>query len=101
RIRELTPGGGAIAGPVTSLTVVNAASMAGGAIAPGEILSLFGAGLGPQTGVGAQLANPQVLANQIGGTQVLFNGSAGALFYAQDGQVNVQAPYEIAGLRTD
>jgi uncharacterized protein (TIGR03437 family) len=98
RVRELTPGG--VAAPVTSVTVVNAASLQDGAIAPGEIVSIFGSGLGPQAGVSAQLASPQLLANQIGGTQVLFNGSPAALFYAQDGQVNAQAPYEIAGLAT-
>ncbi|MGH9664973.1 MAG: hypothetical protein ACRD9L_11165, partial [Bryobacteraceae bacterium] len=100
RIRELIPGSAAAPPTLSSLSVVNAAGLVGGAIAPGEILSIFGVGLGPQTGVGAQLASPQVLANQIGGTQVLFNGSAAALFYAQDGQVNVQAPYELAGLAT-
>lgn len=98
RIRELISGG--VASPITagSITVVNAASLKGGAIAPGEIVSIFGSGLGPKTGVSAQLASGQVLANQIGDTKVLFNGTSAALFYVQDGQVNAQAPYEIAGL---
>jgi len=105
RIRELTLGAPAAASldagqPQPGLTVVNAASLLSGAIAPGEILSIFGAGLGSQTAAGSQMAAPQVLANAIGGTQVLFNGGAAALFYAQNGQVNVQAPYELAGAAT-
>jgi uncharacterized protein (TIGR03437 family) len=102
RIRKLTPAAVAVditaVPPAQPLTVSNLASQLQGPVAPGEILSVSGSGLGPQTAVAAQLAGSGVLANQIGGTQVLFNGSPAALLYAQDKQVNVQAPYSIAGL---
>ncbi|MEO7143424.1 MAG: hypothetical protein ABI165_07955 [Bryobacteraceae bacterium] len=103
RIRELTPGA-VVAAPLVAplvssgLTIVNAASQLPGPVAPGEVLSILGAAIGPPTAAGAQFAAPGVLANQIGDTQVLFNGSPAALYYAQASQINVQAPYEIAGL---
>jgi uncharacterized protein (TIGR03437 family) len=36
------------------------------------------------------------MANLLGGSAVLFDGLAAPLFYAQAGQINVQAPYTIA-----
>ncbi len=100
RIRKLTLGADVVTPPppVQSIGVTNAASLLPGAIAPGEIISIFGSGIGPQIGVGAQLATAQTLAMTIGDTQVLFNGTPGALLYAQARQINVQVPYEIAGL---
>jgi len=61
--------------------VVNAASFVGGAISPGEILSIFGSGF-----------NSDVQA-----AQVTFDGTAAPLLYVSPGQINAVAPYEIAG----
>jgi uncharacterized protein (TIGR03437 family) len=99
RIRMLTPA------PVASqqtepLGLVNAASMIAGPVVPGEIVSIFGIGLGPITAAQGTLNPSGVLATEISGTRVLFAGFPAPLFYAQDTQVNAQAPYEIAGNRT-
>lgn len=68
------------------LTVQNAASGVAGTVAPGEIVTLRGYGLGPATAtVGS------------GGTQVTFGGIAAPVFSAQAQQVTVQVPWEIAG----
>jgi uncharacterized protein (TIGR03437 family) len=68
------------------LTVQNAASGVAGTVAPGEIVTLRGYGIGPATGaVGS------------GGTQVTFGGIAAPVFSAQSQQVTVQVPWEIAG----
>jgi uncharacterized protein (TIGR03437 family) len=96
RIRMLTPA------PVASqqsepLGLVNAASMIAGPVVPGEIVSIFGIGLGPITAAQGTLNLSGVLATEISGTRVLFAGFPAPLFYAQDTQVNAQAPYEIAG----
>jgi uncharacterized protein (TIGR03437 family) len=76
RIRTLTPDSvGAI---LAGATVVNAASVAIGAIAPGEIVSIFGAGFDPAS------------------AQVLFDGKPGTLFYAGATQLNVLVPSDLA-----
>jgi uncharacterized protein (TIGR03437 family) len=76
------------------LTVQNAASGTAGAIAPGEILTLRGYGLGPAT---AAVAAGQAPVSQLGGTQVTIGGIAAPIFSAQSQQVTVQVPWEIAG----
>lgn len=55
-----------------------------GGIAPGEFVTLTGFGIGP---VSAALT----------GVEVLFDGRPAPLLYAQSQQINVQAPFEIAG----
>jgi uncharacterized protein (TIGR03437 family) len=77
-----------------SLTALNAASYVATGIAPGEIVSLLGYGIGPATGVSAA-GSP--LPNELAGVQVSFDGLAAPLFYVQSGQINAQAPWELAG----
>ena len=76
------------------LTVQNAASGTAGTVAPGEIVTLQGYGLGPAT---AAVAPSQAPVDQLGGTQVTFGGVAAPVFSAQSQQVTVQVPWEIAG----
>jgi uncharacterized protein (TIGR03437 family) len=85
----------------TSSGVVHAASFAAGPIAPGQIVTIFGTNLGPQTALGA-VVDPAAgrLARERGGVSVLFNDFPGALFYVQRDQINVQAPYELAAQTT-
>lgn len=85
RIRKLTPAGDTISAPpstpqISSLTVVNAASLTGGAIAPGEIITIFGSDL-------AQ-------------TQVVMNGAPAQQFFSNQTQINLQAPSSIAGSKS-
>ncbi len=95
RVRKLNPASDAIPGPAPppsqpSLAILNAASLQPGSIAPGEIVSIFGASLGPGKGVSA--AQPSV---ELGGTQVVLCGRLAPLFYAGPNQVNVQVPYSL------
>jgi len=76
------------------LTAQNAASGTAGTIAPGEIVTLRGYGLGPAA---AAVASSQAPVDQLGGTQVTFGGVAAPVFSAQSQQVTVQVPWEIAG----
>jgi uncharacterized protein (TIGR03437 family) len=76
------------------LTVQNAASGVAGAVAPGEIVTLRGYGIGPAT---AAVAAGQAPPDQLGGTQITFGGIAAPVFSAQSQQVTVQVPWEIAG----
>jgi uncharacterized protein (TIGR03437 family) len=80
--------------------VVNAGSYASGAVAPGEIVALYGSALGPAAGVDLQLTNPVLVSNALAGVHVLFDGVPAAITYASAGQVNAVVPYEVAGPTT-
>jgi uncharacterized protein (TIGR03437 family) len=98
RIRKLTPEVTAVPPPaVAKLSVVHGATFQEGPVAAGEMISILGAGLGPEPGVTAQLTPEGTLQSQVAGTQVLFDGRPAPLFYAQDQQVNAQVPYEVYG----
>jgi len=77
--------------------VVNAASYASGAVAPGEIVSLFGTAIGPPNPALLALTNPRLVANSLEGVHVLFDGVPAPVLYASAGQLNVVVPYEVAG----
>ncbi len=79
------------------LSAVGAASLSPGPLAPGEIIVIFGAGLGPESGVAGALDASGTLANLLSGAEVRFDGVPAPMFYAQYGQLNVQVPYTIAG----
>jgi len=65
-------------------------------ISPGEIVALKGTGLGPAVPPNP-IATGGILGDALGGTQVLFDGLPAPLLYVQDQQINVVAPYELAG----
>jgi uncharacterized protein (TIGR03437 family) len=72
----------------------NAASLTLGALAPGEVVSLFGAGIGPQQAVPYQLDSNQRLSTTLAQTQVTFNGIPAPLLYVQGQQINAIVPWE-------
>ena len=74
--------------------LLNAASYQGGAVAPGEIVTLYDSTYGP-----ANLAvSPSgKFPTNLGGVQVLFDGVAAPLLYAVAGQVSAIVPFEVAG----
>jgi uncharacterized protein (TIGR03437 family) len=78
-------------------SVVNAASYIGGAVSPGEMVTIFGTGIGPATAAGAT-TDPATgkLFTAIGGVQVLFNGTPAPMIYASSTQVSAVVPYEMA-----
>ncbi len=68
----------------TAASVVNAASYTGGAVAPGEIVTIFGSNFG-------------TMAN----TQVLFGSDAATLVFVNSTQVSATVPYSVAGVHAD
>jgi uncharacterized protein (TIGR03437 family) len=80
-----------------SVAVANAASLLPGPLAPGEMFSVFGQGIGPDTAVMGTLNASGTLPTTLGNVQVLLNGTPAPLFYVQSSQINAQVPYEIAG----
>jgi uncharacterized protein (TIGR03437 family) len=103
RIRRLTPL--PASPPVTPVqpspppaaVVLNAATMAAGTVAPGELVTIAGTGLGPQSGVAGLFDSAGLVANLVAGTEVDFDGVAAPVFYTQYSQVTVQVPYTVAG----
>lgn len=77
-------------------TVVNAASGIPGALAPGEIISIYGTYLGPAKGVGLIVSGGKVQTT-LAGIQVLFDGLAAPLLYVSSGQINAVVPFELNG----
>lgn len=89
--------GGAPAASISSLS--SAAGTAAGVIAPGEIVTVKGTGLGPAAGASFALdaVTGGVDAN-LAGTQVMIGGIAAPVLYASATQVNAIAPYAVAGM---
>jgi len=74
----------------------NAASLLPGALAPGEIFTVYGSGIGPATALSGAFESG-MLTTALGNTQVLFGNTPAPLYYVQSQQINAQVPYEVAG----
>ena len=85
--------------PVVS-SVKSAASYDATGVSPGEIVAIFGQGLGPATLTGLQVNSNGTLSNSVGGVEVFFNGYPAPMIYALAGQVSAIVPYEVAGQTT-
>jgi uncharacterized protein (TIGR03437 family) len=77
----------------SSISVVNAAGGNAVSITPGEIVTIFGSGLGPSTPVSAQLGTNGLFGTQLAGTTVSFNGANGPVVYTSSTQVSAIVPY--------
>lgn len=83
---------------LTAAGIVNAASFAGGPISPGEIVTLFGSGLGPTALTPLELTpDGQGIATSLAGARILFDGVPAPLIYVSDAQVSAIVPYAVAG----
>jgi uncharacterized protein (TIGR03437 family) len=81
---------------VTSVT--NSASSVSGPVAPGEIITIKGSGLGPSAGVSLAIdAATGLVSSTLAGTRVLIGGFAAPITYASAGQINAIVPHELAG----
>ncbi|MBI1791179.1 MAG: hypothetical protein HYR60_26925 [Acidobacteria bacterium] len=77
--------------------IFQAASYASSSIAPGVMVSLFGAGLGPAAGLEFRLNDQGVVDTMLGGTRVLFDGTPAPLVYVRAELVSAVAPYALDG----
>ncbi|HVV46375.1 MAG TPA: hypothetical protein VHC72_14280 [Bryobacteraceae bacterium] len=95
-IRKLSPVDSSV-GVQDSASEVPGSYLRPGNVSPGELLTLFGAGLGPATlTTGAPDANGQ-FPTQLAGTSVTFNSIPAPIIYTSSGLVSVVAPYGISG----
>ncbi len=86
-------------GAVYTGDVVNAAHYLTGPVAPGEIVTLFGIGLGPLEGRTLELDAEGKVATSLAGTEVRFSGIPAPILYTSDRQVSTVVPYGVAGQR--
>jgi len=89
----------AVPQPVVN-AVTSGASYDTGAISPGELVAIWGTGLGPSAGAGLTLDSNGLVQTSLGGTQVFIDGNPAPLIYAGPGQVNAVVPYEVASSST-
>lgn len=69
-------------------------------ISPGEIVTIFGVGLGPSTLVANTPQKNGFYGTTVAGTTVTFNGTAAPILYASATLVSVIVPYEVYGSST-
>lgn len=81
----------------TSSAVVNAANYQGGGVSPGEMVTIFGHGVGPDAIALAETNSAGLLSRSVGNTRVLFDGIPAPLLYAMALQTSAVVPYGVAG----
>jgi uncharacterized protein (TIGR03437 family) len=80
--------------------VANSASNLAGALAPGELVVLYGSGMGPATLAQYQLDGNGLVPRSLAGTTVYFNGVAAPLIYTSANQVAALVPFATSGAST-
>ena len=71
---------------------MNTGSYASGGIAPGSIVSIFGANLASQALPASSVPLPTTLGDVI---SVTFNDVPAALYFVSPGQINAQVPWDV------
>jgi uncharacterized protein (TIGR03437 family) len=85
--------------PGTVTCVVDAADYQGFQISPGEVLSVFGTGIGTVSSVVAQPDANGNIGPELNGVRVTANGLPVPLLYAESGQINMVTPFALSGDR--
>jgi uncharacterized protein (TIGR03437 family) len=85
-------GGGTLVSAVT-----NGASLLNGPVAPGEVIVIWGSGLGPTTLVQYQADANGLVPTTLGGTSVFVNGVLAPLLYTSANQVAAVVPFGLNG----
>jgi uncharacterized protein (TIGR03437 family) len=105
RVRRIYGSPPTIAPAISAGGIVNAASLASGAIAPGELISIFGSNFGPAA-LNVSLAQNNVIPGALSNVHVYFvNHSSsgppmvpGSITARAQNQINVFVPYELSTL---
>ncbi len=79
---------------LSTANVRSAASLRLGPLAPGEIVTLFGSGIGPAT---STVPNEGVSSPVLGGISVWFGALRAPLMYADQSQISAAVPFAITG----
>lgn len=79
--------------------VANGASFQGGAVAAGEIITIYGFALGPKV-LKTYTITGGKFDSYLGRTRITFDGVPAPVIYASWGQTSVVVPYSVAGKRS-
>jgi uncharacterized protein (TIGR03437 family) len=79
--------------------VVSSASNLVGAVAPGDLVVLYGSGMGPAALAQYKLDANGMVPRSLAGTTVFFNGAAAPVIYTSANQVAAVVPFAISGAR--
>lgn len=97
RIRKLPVGScKPIPGPMV-LAAVDSAAFLSSTLAPGELISIFGASMGPKDGAGPVLDANGIVPTSLAGVRVLIDGIASPMLYARTDQINAIIPFTSYG----
>jgi uncharacterized protein (TIGR03437 family) len=80
-----------------SLRVVNFGSLLETPVAPAEVVTLFGAAIGPDSPATLQLDSQNRITTVLSGTRVLFDGVAAPLIRVDSSQITAIVPNSVAG----
>ena len=87
-------------GKVQVTAVANGASLLVDAVSPGEVVTIFGANLGPMKMSNMQIDDAGHAAKILAGTQVLFDGVPAPLLYASSAEIGAVVPFGTTGPTT-
>jgi len=73
----------------------NSASLSNSSVSPGELITLYGQGLGPQQGVQIQPGSSNTYPTKAANVQVTLDGIPAPLLWVQDSQINLVAPWSL------
>ena len=88
------------AGTPVVLSITSGASLQPGAVSPGEIVTIFGNGIGPATPATGTSFTPtasSTVPTTLANVTVTFNNVPAPLIFVAQGQINAIVPYEVAG----
>jgi uncharacterized protein (TIGR03437 family) len=95
RIRRIHGSPPAVPPVISPGGIVNAASLAGGVIAPGELISIFGSNFGP-SGLDVSVPQNNFVPAALSNVHVYFGGYLGRITARTQTQINVFVPYEVS-----
>ncbi len=96
----VTAGHWTVADPIPAIAasgVKNAATLAAGPVAPGEMVVISGTDFGPIGSGAVEYAMSASLANALGESQVLFDGVPAPILYRLDSEIIAIVPYGVSG----
>jgi uncharacterized protein (TIGR03437 family) len=105
RIRELPAGSCTIVPQPKATNVLSTPSPTTNTIgfttfAPGELISIYGSGLGPNNAIATTPGTEGLYPFAVSGVRVLFEGVPGPILYASGAQLNVVIPFGMYGYST-
>lgn len=99
RVRRISGATLTAAPSIASGGIVNAGSLLPGPIAPGELVSIFGAGLGPPWPANFTIRD-NAIPRALGSIEVLFDGQPAPVTAVSANQINVFVPFGVSGKST-